>query len=287
MTTLIRRFPVIVFAAVGIVLLAAGAAGATGDRTGKAAGLKLVDTYAIPGLEMEVGGICPHPTNDNLYFVAANFHPAYTGNQHPKLPLQYRGKLLTVDRYTGAVVRAFDLVGGDYGGLAYGDGYLFVSSLEPPEILKVDLSTGKIVSKIAVSGPIGGLEYDAANKHLIAQLYINHPHLAVIDPATGTTLRTLWSDESAMDLAFVSGDLLCTWASGYDKDAFGELRVLDPATGRVKHRIALSGGAHTSMKPLDRKIAGVDGFISLVSVDKRLGTVAIRKYAYDKAAFHW
>ncbi|KAK0038794.1 hypothetical protein Bpfe_031511 [Biomphalaria pfeifferi] len=60
-----------------------------------------------------------------------------------------------------------------------------------------------------------------------AQLFIGFPHLAVVEMKTGATVETLWSDESAMDIAQVSGDWLCTWASGFDKQANSELRLLD------------------------------------------------------------
>src|SRR3546814_7420615 len=47
--------------------------------------------------EPEIAGIHPHPTREGLFFVAANAHPAYPAGQTPRLPEQYRGKLLTID----------------------------------------------------------------------------------------------------------------------------------------------------------------------------------------------
>jgi hypothetical protein len=115
-------------------------AGSSDNST--SARLIFVAEYKAPGLEMELSGIHPHPTDDNLYFVLANNTPVYQTSQSPMLPAQYRGKLLTVNRHTGRIVKAFNLVNGEYGGLAYGDNHLFVASLEPAEILQVDPMIG-------------------------------------------------------------------------------------------------------------------------------------------------
>lgn len=253
---------------------------------GNPSGIVFLDEYKTPGLEMELSGIQPHPTDDNLYYVAANKRPAYRAGQKPLLPVQYRGKLLTVNRRTGEIVRAFDLSDGEYGGIAYGHGFLYVSSLEPSEILKVDPQNGQIRQRIPLSGPAGGLAYDKERNLLIAQLFISFPHLAVVDPKTGATIETLWSDESAMDIAKVKGDWLCTWTSGFDKQAFSELRLLDQKTGKVKGRVPLEG-IHTSMAALDKNVAGVDGFISLVALDRTSGKAAIRRFSYQKDRMVW
>jgi hypothetical protein len=90
-----------------------------------------------------------------------------------------------------------------------------------------------------------------------------------------------------MGLAKVGGDLLCTWASGFDAQAWSELRRLDPKTGRVLGRVALSHGVHTALAPLDRALAGTDGFLSLVAVDRGTGRVVVRQYAYSGARVPW
>jgi hypothetical protein len=248
-------------------------------------GLTRAGEYKLAALEAEVAGIHPHPSDDALFLVATNQHPAYLPGQEPVLQAQYRGKLLTVDRRTGEVVRTLDLGGGDFGGLAFGRGTLFVSRLEPPEVLQVELASGRTVRRIPLPGPAGGLEYDPIRGRLLAQLYVGYPHLAVIDLQTGVVVDKLLSDENAMDLALVGGDLLCTWASSFDRHAFGELRRIDPGTGRVTGRLALDA-VHTAMAPLDRGVAGVDGFISLVRADAR-GRVAVRRYVYDGASVAW
>lgn len=273
--------------ALSLLPLAGAAADATASCGGAALpdGLKVLAEYPFHALESEVAGIHPHPTDDRLFLLAANGRPAYRAGQKPQLPLEYRGKLLVIDRHTGKVERTIGLPAGNYGGLTHDGQSLYVSSLEPPEILAVDLPAGKVERRIPISGPAGGLKFDRGRRQLLAQLYVSHPHLAVIDPASGSTVNTLWSDDSAMDLADVDGDLLCTWASSFDEHAFGELRRLDRSSGRVTGRVRLPA-VHTSMAALDTTVAGVDGFISLVRLDAA-GSVAVRRYAYDKSAVRW
>jgi hypothetical protein len=269
-----------------LTLLLAQTAVMAASHTPNTSGLRVLEDYPSPGLECEIAGIYPHPADDSLYFAAANEKPDYQPGQHPMLPVEFRGKLLVVDRHSGKIVNSFPLTGGQYGGIAYGEGHLFVSRLSPPEILKVNVENGAIVDRIPISGPAGGLKYDTENSVLVAQLYVSHPHLAVIDPKTKTTRETLWSDETAMDLANVRGDWLCTWVSGFDPAAFSELRLLDRGTGKVKGRVRLNG-VYTSMAPLDKNVAGVDGFIAMVKLDGRSGRVVVRKHSYDGQAIKW
>jgi len=276
----LRRLAPLVVALVGASTAAAGDAQRAEPR-----GLSFLEAYSFSAHESEVAGIHPHPTRDDLFLVVVNRRPAYSRGQRAVLDERYRGHLLVVDRRRGTVTRATDLGGVNYGGMAYGDNLLYVSSLDPPEIIKVDLDSGRPVGRVAVSGPAGGLEYDRARSVLLAQMYVSQPHLAVVDPSSAMTVRTLWSDENAMDLALVSGDLLCTWISSFDRHARGELRRLDPATGKVTGRIPLSG-VHTSMAPLDRAVAGTDGFISLVRLDEA-GRVGVWRYAYDRSRVSW
>jgi len=282
--TTLRTHAALVLAAglavLGLAAIMAAAPTAAGN------GLKVVGEYPVPGIASEIAGISPHPADDALYLAAANEKPDYQPGQHPVLPERYRGKLLFVNRHTGRIVKALPLTGGQYGGIAYGEGHLFVSHLQPPEILKVDLSSGEIVDRIPISGPAGGLKYDVEHSVLVAQLYVSHPHLAVVDPKTKVTREMLWSDETAMDLAEVRGDWLCTWVSGFDSAAISELRLLDRSTGKVKGRVPLNG-IYSSMAPLDRSVAGIDGFIALVTTDAKTGRVVVRKHQYDPGAMNW
>jgi outer membrane protein assembly factor BamB len=193
------------------------------------------------------------------------------------LPVEYRGKLLTVDR-EGKVVKAVKLADDDFGGLAYADGYFYVALTNGAEILKVRAESGEIVGRFPLASPAGGLEYDHDRNVLIGQFYVGHPHLAVIDPKSGQTLETLWSDESAMGLAKVDGDLLCTWASGWDPGSFSELRLLDPKTGKVRSRIRLQG-VHSSLAATHES-DGKPAFMALVTVDSASGETVIRRYSY-------
>ncbi len=235
--------------------------------------LKVTDEFTAPGLEAELSGIFPHPTNSDLYYVLANQKPPYRHGQTPMLAPEYRGKLLTVNR-KGEILDAVKLADDDFGGLAFANGYFYAALTDGASILKVDPETGKVVDEIPLSSPAGGLAFDPDRGALIAQLYVGHPHLAVIDPESGTVTETLWSDESAMGLAKVDGDWLCTWASGWDPGSFSELRVLDQSTGKVRSRVNLDG-VHSSLAPV-----GGGSFISLVTTDSVSGKTVIRKYDY-------
>ncbi len=243
------------------------------ERTAPFAELTLVAEHQAPGRIEELSGIYPHPQDANLYYAVANQGPVYRQGDTPKLPLAHRGKLLTVT-HEGKVLRSTDLVGGDYGDLAWGDGHLFIASLEPAEILKFDLASEKIVARFPLPGPAGGLEFDAERGVLYAQLFVGHPQLAVIDAKTGAVADSLWSDESAMGLAKVKGDLLCTWSNGFTASSFSELRLLDPKSGRVLARQPLDG-VHTSLAPT------ADGFLSLVLRGTQ-GDVVVRRYTYTR-----
>ena len=244
--------------------------------------IELVDQLQTPGIESELSGIAPHLTDDGLYYVVTNKRPGYREGQTPKLAPNLRGKLLTVNR-KGTVVDAMPLTEQDYGGIAYGGGYLYVAVQEPAEILQVDLKSRKVLARFAMSGPAGGLEYDRDRDLLYAMLYVGYPHLAVIDPKTHETVGTLWSDEGEMGLAKVGGELLCTWTSGWDPGSFSELRVLNTADGQVIRRLPLKG-VHSSLSPLDAKVSGINGFMSLVTTNSVTGATIIQRYRYSHAA---
>jgi len=275
------RYPTML-AGAGLAVWVLGGAALAGPPPG----LRLAGEYKVPAIESEVGGIYPHPSNDDLYFLGANKDPAYTVKQQPKLKPEHRGKLLTVNRHTGQVVKAESVGVSTFGGIASDGTRLFISSVQPPEVVVWSTARGAVERRIPLDAPAGGLEYDAGRNRLLAQIYLKAPHLAVIDVKTGATVGTLWSDESAMDLKLVSGDLLCTWVSGFGAGAFSELRRIQPDTGKVTGRVRLEG-LHSSMAPLDRKLASVDGFISLVTTDKERGEVKIQRFAYDGKSVGW
>lgn len=275
-----KNSTVTVLALTAIALLASFSALAekAGEDPELKRALQVVDEFKSPGLEAEISGIYPHPEDPDLYFALANLKPPYRHGQEPMLPEQYRGSLLTVNR-DGEVLDAIPLAQDDFGGLEYVDGHFFVALTQGAEILKVEADSGKIVDRIALPSPAGGLGFDADRGVLIAQLYVGHPHLAVVDPSSGKVQENLWSDESAMGLAKVDGDWLCTWASGWDPGSFSELRVLDQETGKVRARINLDA-VHSSLAPVATE-DGKPGFLSLVTVDSASGETVIRKYEYQ------
>jgi len=241
------------------------------------AAVEVVEEWKTPGIEPELSGIYAHPTDDNLYYVLTNLKPPYGSNHQPMLPETQRGKLLTVDKRTGEVVNTIRLADDDFGGLTHAEGYFYASLTNAAEVLKLDPNTFEVLQRIQLSSSAGGLDYDAERGALIAQHYVGHPHLAVIDLDTGAVTETLWSDESAMGLAKVDGDWLCTWASGWDPGSFSELRVIDQQTGKVRSRM-LVDGIHTAMAPT-RSDDGA-AFISLVTTNSATGQTVVRKYSY-------
>lgn len=272
-----RTTTLLAFTAIALLVSFSALAEKAGEDPELESALRVVDELKSPGLEAEISGIYPHPDDPNLYFALANLKPPYRHGQEPKLAEEYRGSLLTVNR-DGEVQNAIPLARDDFGGLEYVGGHFFVALTQGAEILKVEATSGEIVDRIALPSPAGGLGYDADRGVLIAQLYVGHPHLAVVDPDSGQILENLWSDESAMGLAKVDGDWLCTWASGWDPGSFSELRVLDQATGKVRARVNLDA-VHSSLAPVSAD--GQSGFMSLVTVDSASGETVIRKYAYQ------
>jgi hypothetical protein len=247
------------------------------DKAPLGSQVRLIDEYKTPGIESELSGIYPHPTDDNLYYVLANRKPPYRYGQKPMLPAEYRGKLLTVNR-SGKVMKAVSIVDDDFGGLTFVDGVAYIATTNSAEILKTNPDTGAILARFQLPSPAGGLDYDKDRKALIAQLYVGHPHLAVVDPSNGQIKESLWSDESAMGLIKVAGDWLCTWASGWDPGSFSELRLIDQTDGHVQSRMKLDR-VHSSMAPA--LVGQRAAFISLVTMDSATGQTVIRRYTYN------
>ena len=152
----------------------------TGDARLKTV-VHVIEDYKTPGLEAELSGIYPHPTDANLYYVLTNKQPPYRYGQKPMLAEEYRGKLLTVEKKTGKIVKAIKLVDDDFGGLVFADGHFYAALTNGAAILKLDPKTFEILAEYRLPSPAGGLGYDAERGVLIAQLYVGHPHLAVVN----------------------------------------------------------------------------------------------------------
>jgi cytochrome c peroxidase len=243
--------------------------------------VEFVEEYKTPGIETELSGIYPHPTDDNLYYVITNGKPTYKPTMKPLLPVALRNKLLTVNR-AGEVVKVLDLPdgGGLFGDIDFGDGHLWLGPLEPPALWKLNPESGKVVARYTLPGPAGGMEFDRDRGVIYVQNYIGHPHLVVIDAKTGVVIKSLWSDENAMGMAKVDGDLLTVYTNGWAEDAYSELWVLDPETGKPKSRLRLSG-VHAAMAPLDKKVSGYEGFMTMIHKGSAVtGETAIRRYRY-------
>jgi hypothetical protein len=272
----------------GTIIAFAGLVGFTGtkalatdaanDDARLKAAVQPIEDYKTPGIEAELSGIYPHPTDSNLYYLLTNKAPPYRYGQKPMLAEKYLGKLLTVDKRTGEVVAAVTIADDDFGGLVLAEGFLYAAITNGAQVLKIDPTTFKVVARYPLPSPAGGLGYDKERGVLIAQLYVEHPHLALIDIKTGKVVDNLWSDESAMGLAKIDGDWLCTWASGWDPGSFSELRVIDQKTGKVRSRMRLEG-VHTVLSP-DADYNGRPTFLSVITLDSLTGETVIRKYSY-------
>lgn len=243
------------------------------------AAIQPIEDYKTPGIEAELSGFYPHPTDSNLYYLLTNKKPPYRYGQKPMLPEKYLGKLLTVDKRTGEVVGSVTVADDDFGGLVLAEGFFYAATTNGAQVLKIDPKTFKVLAKYQLPSPAGGLGYDKERGVLIAQLYVEHPHLAVMDLKTGKVINNLWSDESAMGLAKIDGDWLCTWASGWDPGSFSELRVIDQKTGKVRSRVRLEG-LHTVLSP-DTDVDGKSAFLCMITVDSYTGRTIIRKYTYE------
>jgi hypothetical protein len=237
--------------------------------------VKVVDEYVSPGIEAELSGIWAHPANDGRYYVLVNKRPPYRPGQHPMIDPKYGGSLITVDR-DGTILNSVRVADDDFGGLVVVKGKFYASLTNGSEIVEFDPNTGEISRHIALPSPAGGLEYDPERNSFIAQLYVGYPHLAIADLASGRIQQNLWSEESAMGLAKVDGDWLCSWASGWDPGSVSELRIIDQNTGFVKDRMTL-GQVHSAMAPI---LPERNSFLALVTTDSVSGKTAIRKYSY-------
>jgi hypothetical protein len=127
------------------------------------------------------------------------------------------------------------------------------------------------------------LAYDAGRGVLYAQLFVNQPHLAVVDAKTGVTIKTLWSDEGALGLKMIDNQLLCVWCGQpYDPGTYAELRVIDPNTGKVDARMEMATkGVDSCMAPLEGYSGDSSkGFMSLVTLNGVTGQTIVRRYSY-------
>jgi hypothetical protein len=266
---------------IGLVGVVVGCSNAEGKSEPPPPAFELVEELRTPGIETELSGIYPHPTEKDLYYVVTNGEPTYKPTMKPTLPVELRNKLLTVNR-EGKVVEVMDLPdgGGLFGDLAFGDGHLWLSPLEPPELWKLDLKTGRVVAEYPLPGPAGGMEFDRDRSLIVVQSYVGHPHLALVDSRTGAVVGSTWSDETMQGIAKVDGDLLTVWTSSWDDDAYSELWHLDLVSGKPRRRFRMEG-IHAAMAPLDSKIAGYEGFMTLMHKGSGItGETVIRKFRY-------
>jgi hypothetical protein len=265
-----------------VTVLAAGACGrgASGDSE---LAVQLVDELRAPGLETELSGIYPHPTRADWYYVVTNGKPVYKAGMKPRLPAELRNKLLLVD-LEATIVDTIALPdgGGLFGDLAFDGRHLWLGPLDPPALWKFDLETKEVVARYPLPGPAGGLDYDRATSTIVVQSYVGHPQLVIVDARSGAVVGTRWSDENCQGIKKVGGDWLTVWTSSWDSDAYTELWRLDEESGRPLTRLRLDG-IHAAMAPVDRQVAGFEGFMTLVHTGSgETGETVIRRYRYER-----
>jgi hypothetical protein len=123
-----------------------------------------------------------------------NKKPPYRYGQKPMLAEKYLGKLLTVEKKTGNIVAVHSIVMTTWRS-GNGGRLLHAATTNGAQVLKIDPASFKVVAKYPLPSPLV-TGYDKERGVLIAQLYVEHPHLAVVDLKTGK-VPSLWSDESA------------------------------------------------------------------------------------------
>jgi hypothetical protein len=268
-------------------LTSLSAGGAACAREAAAVGddiaVEMVDELQTPGLETELSGIYPHPTRDGEYYVVTNGKPTYKPTMTRRLADSLLNKLLRVDR-RGNILEVISLPdgGGLFGDLAFDGRYLWLGPLDPPAVWKFDVQTGKVVARYTLPGPAGGMEYDRATGTVVVQSYVGHPQLVLVDARSGAVVGTRWSDENCQGVKKVAGDWLTVWTSSWDSDAYTELWRLDDKTGRPLNRLRLTG-IHAAMAPVDRAVAGFEGFMTLVHKGSgETGETVIRRYRYHR-----
>lgn len=254
------------------VLLATASFADSGALTQR---FKMTAQYASPGLEAEISGIHPHPTIAGAYYALVNKSPPYRPGQNRMIDERHGGAIVTVDQ-NGKILKSVHLADDDFGGLAFAKGRYYASLTMAAEIVEFDPESGKITRHIPLPSPAGGLDYDPDRDAFVAQLYVQHPQLAIVDRESGSIVQSLWSEESAMGLVKVAGDWLCSWASGWDPGSISELRVINQQNGTVEERVVLDK-VHSSMAPM---LPDRSRFMVLVTLDQESGKTAIREYAY-------
>jgi glutamine cyclotransferase len=142
-------------------------------------------------------------------------------------------KLNAVDPASGAQVRSIDVAA--HAGTAFDGQHLY--QLAEKRIQKIDPNTGRVLATIPAPGGGG----DSGLTWAEGSLWVGHYRerkIYQIDPQTGAILRTIESNRFVTGVTWADGEL---WHATLENDE-GELRRIDPVTGKVFETLEMPAG---------------------------------------------
>jgi glutamine cyclotransferase len=142
-------------------------------------------------------------------------------------------KLNAVDPASGAQVRSIDVAA--HAGTAFDGQHLY--QLAEKRIQKIDPNTGRVLATIPAPGGGG----DSGLTWAEGSLWVGHYRerkIYQVDPQTGAILRTIESNRFVTGVTWADGEL---WHATLENDE-GELRRIDPVTGKVFETLEMPAG---------------------------------------------
>jgi glutamine cyclotransferase len=142
-------------------------------------------------------------------------------------------KLNAVDPASGTQVRSIDVAA--HAGTAFDGQHLY--QLAEKRIQKIDPNTGRVLATIPAPGGGG----DSGLTWAEGSLWVGHYRerkIYQIDPQTGAILRTIESNRFVTGVTWADGEL---WHATLENDE-GELRRIDPVTGKVFETLEMPAG---------------------------------------------
>jgi glutamine cyclotransferase len=153
-------------------------------------------------------------------------------------------RIVALEPESGAIAGALDVAG--HAGTAFDGKHLY--QIAEDRIQKVDPATGRVLATIPAPGNGGdsGLAW-AEGSLWVGEYRARRIH--EIDPATGAVRRTIQTDRFVTGVTWADGEL---WHGTWEADE-GELRHIDPATGKVRQALVLPHGVGISGLEYDGK----------------------------------
>jgi glutamine cyclotransferase len=142
-------------------------------------------------------------------------------------------KLNAVDPASGTQVRSIDVAA--HAGTAFDGQHLY--QLAEKRIQKIDPNTGRVLATIPAPGGGG----DSGLTWAEGSLWVGHYRerkIYQVDPQTGAILRTIESNRFVTGVTWAESEL---WHATLENDE-GELRRIDPVTGKVFETLEMPAG---------------------------------------------